>query len=117
MMLTLTIFLPLVVGLLILFVPKGRPALVRWTALAGAVGTLVLTLVLLFGYDPGGAALQWRTTVDWIPGLNASYDVAVDGLSLPLIVLTALLLTTVCVYVLPKKKRTSPARTSSSSCS
>jgi len=104
MMLTLTIFLPLVVGLLILFVPKGRPALVRWTALAGAVGTLVLTLVLLFGYDPGGAALQWRTTVDWIPGLNASYDVAVDGLSLPLIVLTALLLTTVCVYVLPKKE-------------
>jgi NADH-quinone oxidoreductase subunit M len=103
-MLTLTIFLPLAVGLLVLLLPKGRAALARWTALAGALGTLGLALVLLFGYDPGGAALQWRTTAAWIPGLNASYDVAVDGLSLPLIVLTAVLLTTMCVYVLPRRE-------------
>ena len=102
-MLTLTIFLPLAFGLLILLLPKGRPALARWTALAGALGTLALTLGLLFGYHPGGAALQWRTTANWIPALNASYDVAVDGLSLPLIVLTAVLLTAVCIYVLPKR--------------
>ena len=103
-MLTLTIFLPLAVGLLILLLPKGRPALARWMALAGALGTLALALVLLFGYDPGGPALQWRQAADWIPGLNASYDVAVDGLSLPLIVLTAVLLTAACVYGLPKKE-------------
>ena len=102
-MLTLTIFLPLAVGLLILLLPKGRPALARRAALTGALGTLACALVLLAGYDPGGAALQWRLAVDWIPGLNASYDVAVDGLSLPLIVLTAVLLVVVCVYVLAKK--------------
>ncbi len=104
-MLNAVIFLPLATGLLILAIPASRPDLVRGIAVAGAVATLALSVVLWIGFDPGGAYLQWRTTAAWIPGIGASYDVAIDGVSLSLIVLTALLLTVVMVYVLPEHDR------------
>lgn len=104
-MLTLAIFLPLLTGLVVLALPRSRPATIRWTALGGALLTLLVTLVLWAGFDVGGSALQWRATAAWIPSIGASYDVAVDGISLPLIVLTALLATLVMVYVLPERER------------
>lgn len=104
-MLNVAIFLPLITALIVLLLPGGHTRLIRWVALAGAVLTLTVTLVLWFGYNPAGAALQWRTTMPWIPGLGATYDTAVDGLSLPLIVLTAMLMTAVMIYVLPKGER------------
>lgn len=107
-MLTLTMFLPLLTGLLILALPAGRPRLIRRTALAGASLTLAAASVLWAGYDPTQPGLQWRTTKPWIPGINAAYDVGVDGLSLPLIVLTAFLLVSVMVYVLPRLEQAKP---------
>lgn len=104
-MLNIVIFLPLATALVVLVLPKSRPQFVRYVALGGALLTLAASLVIWFSYNPAGAAVQWRTTLPWIPGLNASYDTAVDGLSLPLIVLTAVLLTIVMVYVLPKHDR------------
>lgn len=104
-MLNLAIFLPLIFGFIVLCLPQTHVALIRWTALAGALATLVVTALLWLGYKAGGAQLQWRTTRNWIPSIGASYDVAADGVSLPLIALTALLLTLVMIYVLPQKKR------------
>lgn len=105
MLLNSVIFLPLFTGLVILAMPRSHPALIRWVALGGALLTLLATLLLWGGYNPADPALQWRTTRDWIPSIGAQYDVAVDGLSLPLIVLTALLTALVMVYVLPERER------------
>jgi len=99
------IYIPLLTGLVVLLVPGSRPDLVRRIAFAGSAATLVLSLVLWAGFDAAGPDLQWRSTADWIPSIGAAYDVAVDGVSLPLIVLTALLLTVVMVYVLPEHDR------------
>ncbi len=104
-MLSITIFLPLLTGLVILALPREGVKVVRWTALAGSLLTLLFTLVLWAGYDPAGPQLQWRATTPWIPSIGSSYDVAVTGLSLPLMVLTALLLTLTMVYVLPERER------------
>ena len=71
-MLNATIYLPLATGLIVLLLPKSKPALVRWTALSGAVLTLTAVLALWAGYDPAGATLQWRTTLPWIPAINAT---------------------------------------------
>ena len=103
-MLTLTIFLPLLTGLILLALPS-KTQLIRYGALGGSLLTLLLTLILWAGYDPSGARLQWRTVAEWIPSIGSSYDVAVDGLSLPLIVLTALLLSLTMLYVLPKREQ------------
>ena len=88
-MLSLTIFLPLLTGLGVLFVPRAQAHLTRRLALGGSLLTLGASLVLWAGYDPAAGTLQWRTTLAWIPSIGASFDVGVDGLSLPLVVLTA----------------------------
>ena len=104
-MLNIVIFFPLLAGLILLLLPDSRPGWIRRSALAAAGLNLIFSLVLWAGFDPDGAAMQWRTTVSWIPGIGATYDVAVDGLSLPLIVLTALLMTVTMVYVMPSANR------------
>ena len=104
-MLTLTIFLPLACGLALLALPASRPGFVRGAALAAAGATLGCAAVLWGGYRRGGARLQWRQHLEWVPSIGASYDVAVDGLSLALIALAALLLTLVMLYVLPQRER------------
>lgn len=104
-MLNLVIFFPLLAGLLILFIPGSRPGWVRWGALAAAFLNFIFALVLWFGYDPGGPLLQWRTVLSWIPSIGASYDVAVDGISLPMILLTTILMAVVMIYVLPDREK------------
>jgi NADH-quinone oxidoreductase subunit M len=99
-MINAVIFLPLATGLAVLLAPRSRPAVIRAGALVGALATLALSIVLWVGYDPAGPALQWRAQAAWIPSIGAGYDVAVDGLSLPLILLTTLLSALVMVYVL-----------------
>jgi len=103
--LSLTIFFPLAAGLVALALPAGRPGLVRRFALGASLVEFILAVVLLAGFDRNDSALQWRTTLDWIPSLGARYDVAVDGISLPLVVLTATLMVVVMVFVLPKHDR------------
>ena len=104
-MLTATILLPLLTGLAVLALPRHRPDLVRRVALGGSVLTLGAAVILWTGFDPGAGNLQWRMTLPWIPSLGASYDVGVGGLSLALILLTAVLLTVVMAYVLPEHDR------------
>ncbi|HXV84601.1 MAG TPA: NADH-quinone oxidoreductase subunit M [Candidatus Binatia bacterium] len=105
MMLNIAIFLPLITAAFVLLTPTSRPLMARSISLIGAVLTLAATAVLWVGFDPADPALQWRITWPWIPAIGASYDVAVDGLALPLIALTALLLLVVAIYVLPQHER------------
>ncbi len=104
-MLSAVIFLPLFTALLILLTAGDHPRLARWMSLSGSVLTLAGSFVLWMGYHPGEAGYQWRTTVPWIPTIGSSYDIGVDGISLPLIVLTALLLVVVAIYVLRQQDR------------
>ncbi|MBF6611656.1 MAG: NADH-quinone oxidoreductase subunit M [Chloroflexi bacterium] len=88
-LLTLIIFLPLV-GALALYLVPNRNAW-RWVAVgtAGIVLALGIVLAALFNWSSG--APQFEERVDWIPSLGASYHLAIDGLSLPLLLLSALL--------------------------
>jgi NADH-quinone oxidoreductase subunit M len=82
------IFLPLVVGLLGAFAPRGQ---VRWIAVAGSAAVLVYALVLLAGYPSHGSGMKWAVNDTWIRELGIHYSLGVDGLNLFLIVLTAVL--------------------------
>ena len=104
-MLNITIFLPLMTGLLVLLLPSSQGRAIRGAAFVGSLLTLVSSLALWWGYNPADGAFQWRSTLPWIPSIGASYDVAVDGLSIPLIVLTAVLLVMTMAYVLPRYER------------
>ena len=97
-MLTAIIFLPIATAAAVVVAGGRRPGLGRALALAGAAATLGLALVLIPGMDSGAGELSWRATAPWIPALGASYDVAVSGISLPLVILTAVLTLAALVY-------------------
>lgn len=89
-MLSILIFLPLLGAFILYLVPVVKAW--RWIAVLTSGVTLAWAIVLsvLFNWQRGGT-MQLQEHVAWIPSLGASYHLAVDGLSLPLILLTALL--------------------------
>ena len=86
--LSLTIWLPILAGLVIIALGN---AISRQAALGVAVLTFLLSLGLWFGFDPTTAEMQFRESVAWLPAFDVNYALGVDGFSMPLIVLTALI--------------------------
>lgn len=89
-MLSLIIFLPLVGGIIILFTSKTNETLLKGIALGASLASFVLSLFMTALFKIGGG-FQFLELGNWIPSLGIHYHLGVDGLSLPLIVLTALL--------------------------
>jgi NADH-quinone oxidoreductase subunit M len=82
-------WLPIGAGTVVLLLGDRRIAIARWIALAAAVATFALCVPLWGGFDLTTAALQYPEEVPWIGAVNAWYYLGIDGISLPLIVLTA----------------------------
>ena len=93
--LSLIVWLPIVAGTAILFISDARAALGKTIALVAALVALLLTVVAISGFDATTAAMQFQEKTVWIEAFSIHYHLGVDGLSLPLIALTAL--TTVIV--------------------
>ena len=65
-----------------------NPDVVRRWALVTSMFVLALSLAAAAGFDPAGG-YQWQYQAPWVPTFNIHYHLGVDGLSLPLVVLTA----------------------------
>ena len=63
----------------------------RWINLGVSAATFVLTLWLGFQYDSEVGGIQFASASEWIPAWNIYYRLGVDGISLPLVVLTGLI--------------------------
>jgi NADH-quinone oxidoreductase subunit M len=93
-LLSIIIFVPLVAGLAILLMPASRRDLIRWTALGAALFTLLLTVIMYFSYSAARGGYQFvEGPFPWLPALGISYFVGVDGISVPLMLLSALVVT------------------------
>ena len=88
-LLSVLIWLPILAGVLILLLGDRRIVAGRWLALAATLATLLLSVPLWMHFDPGSALPQFTERLPWIPRFDAWYALGVDGISLPLIVLTA----------------------------
>jgi NADH-quinone oxidoreductase subunit M len=88
-LLSLMIWLPIAAGVLVLLLGDRGIVAGRWLALAASLATLLLAVPLLGDFDTGTAAMQFPEKLAWIPRFHAYYALGVDGISLPLIVLTA----------------------------
>ncbi len=84
-------FIPLFASAVILALPKDNKTAIRWFATAAAAIPLVLSTWLYFNFDTANAGIQYLEKAAWIPVFNIHYTVGVDGLSLPMVILTALL--------------------------
>jgi len=87
-------FTPIIAGLLILLIPANRKTEVRVTALAAATFALGLSLWVYFSYDVAAAGYQFIEQYDWLPELGISYQVGVDGMNTPLVLLTGIVMFT-----------------------
>jgi NADH-quinone oxidoreductase subunit M len=86
---TQIIFVPLIGALLLVIVRK--PDAWRWIAAITSGAVMLMAVMLTVQFDWASSALQFEERLSWIPALGASYHVAIDGLSLPLVLLSALL--------------------------
>ena len=83
------VWLPIAGGVAVLALGDRRIVAGRWVALLVALATLALSLPLLAGFDRGTAEFQFVEYLPWLPAFNSWYHLGVDGISLPLIVLSA----------------------------
>ncbi|HEX4648346.1 MAG TPA: NADH-quinone oxidoreductase subunit M [Steroidobacteraceae bacterium] len=88
-LLSFLIWLPIGAGLLVLALGDRNIPAGRWLALLASLATLALTVPLWASFDTASAAMQFPERLPWIPRFHAFYALGVDGISMPLIVLTA----------------------------
>lgn len=118
--LTAIVFIPIIAGVVILFMDNKNRDLIRGVAITAAFAVLALSASVYFGYDSfvkgtdlsqqqiemmeaGGESvgtqmfangLQFEQRIVWIESLGISYHVGVDGLSAPMVLLTAMVAVT-----------------------
>ena len=88
-LLSVLIWLPIVAGVLILVLGERNIVAGRWIALVATIVTLLLSLPLIANFNTATADFQFVESWEWIPGFHANYALGLDGISLPLVVLTA----------------------------
>ena len=92
LVLTVLVLIPAVGALVLLAMPRSRPDLFKLVALVSSVASAALAVWMLAEFDADSAAkFQFWDQYSWIEGLGVSWQVGVDGLSLFLVVMTALI--------------------------
>lgn len=96
--LTLIIFLPLLGALILAFVPRDNHSQARSVALIATLLPLILSGILYLNYDFGATGMQFAVSHEWINIANVyqdkalliGFDLGVDGLSMPFVLMTAI---------------------------
>ncbi len=103
-------FLPVLGALVIAVVPREQDRMVRALGIVVTGAALVVALAITFTFDySGGPGLQFVLNLSWIPAIGARYHVGIDGISLPLFVLTFALSFLCAIYTwrfVPKPGKT-----------
>jgi NADH-quinone oxidoreductase subunit M len=87
-LLSILIWLPILGGVAVLAIGDRRAALARSVTLGVSVLALLASVPLWTRFDPTTAAMQFTERAAWIPAFDAWYHLGVDGISMPLILLT-----------------------------
>ena len=97
-LLSVLIWFPVVGGILVLASCDDRRAgRARWTAVAVSVATFLLSIPLWSRFDRTSAEMQFVERIPWIERFQIEYFLGVDGISVPLVLLTTLLTMVVVV--------------------
>lgn len=76
----------------ILFVPEKEDKIIKWIAALFTGITVVLSLVAYLNYDQTVGGIQLVETIPWIKVFGVNYALGVDGISLPLVLLTSIVI-------------------------
>jgi NADH-quinone oxidoreductase subunit M len=88
---SLATFLPIVGAVVLLFIPAARERLIKLVGLATTGLALLVGIVVAARFDYGAAGeIQFDVKREWIPQITANYHIGLDGMALPLFVLSLL---------------------------
>ena len=87
-LLSLLIWLPIVAAFAILALGSQKAGLARLLAIVTSIVTFIISLPLWMHFDKTTASMQFEEKIAWIPSLNINYHLGVDGIAMPLVVLT-----------------------------
>jgi NADH-quinone oxidoreductase subunit M len=97
--LTLAVFIPLVGLAAVLFIPRAQEQAIKVTALITSVATLAVGVGILADFNFGnGGRLQFTVDKNWIQVIKARYHMGIDGISLPLLLLSMLIVVVCIIY-------------------
>ena len=98
--LSLIVFLPLIGAVVVLALPKESEEEQKFTALAFAGAAFVLSVIMafLFDYNLPGDEFQFGADIAWIEAINSRYHIGIDGISLPLVVLSTFVTVLAIIY-------------------
>ncbi len=85
------ILIPVIGAIVIAFLPREQPNIVKSVALLTSIVALLVSLPLYFYFDNTATGYQFEEYLPWIPSLNINYHVGLDGISLFLVLLTTFL--------------------------
>src|SRR5512143_1487575 len=94
LVLLLILFSPLIASVLVLIIGKLGDGAAKWSALILSLIPLALTIYLWFAYQSAPAGpdgFKFVFSVPWLPQINSNFTIGVDGISLSMILLTAIL--------------------------
>ncbi|MCJ7708761.1 MAG: NADH-quinone oxidoreductase subunit M, partial [Anaerolineales bacterium] len=92
--LSVIVFTPITAGLVLFLLPGERKGLIRGVALAAASLALLLSVWAYLAYDRTAAGYQFVEQYSWVRALGISYHVGVNGMNLPLVLLTGIVMFT-----------------------
>jgi NADH-quinone oxidoreductase subunit M len=96
---TIATFLPVAGAIVIAVMPKERDRLIRWLGVLFTGAAMIVSIAIAIGFDYGGhSSLQFELNTSWISAIGARYHVGIDGISLPLYVLTFVLTFLCAIY-------------------
>ncbi|MCE1255297.1 MAG: NADH-quinone oxidoreductase subunit M [Anaerolineae bacterium] len=90
-LLSLILFTPSLVALLLFLVPAAQIKAIRWTSLLGSLLTFVLSMIVWLRFLPQATGFQMVEHADWYGTVHASYSLGIDALSLVMVLLTTFL--------------------------
>jgi NADH-quinone oxidoreductase subunit M len=96
--LTILIAMPLVLSVALLLLPAAREKLIRATAVAGTGLIFAWTVLVLTYFKAGAPGMQFEENFDWVPVIGMRYHLGLDGLSMPLVFLAAMLPLLCCIF-------------------
>ena len=85
------IWLPIIGMVVIVLIPRSQEDIIKKVAAVFTGVQFLFSIVLWKQFDQANGSMQFMERADWIPSFNISYILGVDGLSLPMVILTALL--------------------------
>ena len=97
-LLSFSVWTPILSGIAVLFTANDqKPNVTRWLALAGGMLAFLVAIPLYTHFNFADGGFQFQEGFSWIPAFNINYHLGVDGIAIPLILLTSF--TTVIVII------------------